>query len=409
MITIWVPKRLVEVGLYNVAARSPQELAALSEQSYRDRVKYAAEKVRFSGTKIVMLTGPSASGKTTSAHKLAEELIRQGTYAHVVSLDNFFRGAEFYPRLPDGTLDYENPDTHGPAPRPAVPAGAERDGPDRPAHLRFCQRAALRRDRGRGPAGRCLHCGGHPCPEPGAHRPCACATMSTASTPACGRNTAIDGRRVINTQDIRLCRRTLRDAAARGRSPEKTLAMWDRVLDGETRYIKGFKTTADFLLDTSFTYELGLISRLLGIVRRQFTLEGHNAELWDETARRFEHVVPLELELLPADSMLREFYGSAEGKIALCVENVPFCPNAKKLFPNPHETVKVAVDSLQSAPECAIMIPSSAQAHEQGRIPVREVSFMDFNKIKEMGLEYAEKGKNAAMDLAESGRPRQRS
>ena len=71
MITIWVPKRLVEVGLYNVAARSPQELAALSEQSYRDRVKYAAEKVRLSGTKIVMLTGPSASGKTTSAHKLA--------------------------------------------------------------------------------------------------------------------------------------------------------------------------------------------------------------------------------------------------------------------------------------------------------------------------------------------------
>ena len=94
-------------------------------------------------------------------------------------------------------------------------------------------------------------------------------------------------------------------------APKKTLAMWDRVLDGETRYIKGFKTTADFLLDTSFTYELGLISRLLGIVRRQFTLEGHNAELWDETARRFEHVVPLDLELLPADSMLREFYGSA--------------------------------------------------------------------------------------------------
>ena len=77
MITIWVPKRLVEVGLYNVAARSPAELAALSEQSYRERVRYAAEKVRFSGTKIVMLTGPSASGKTTSAHKLAEELERR--------------------------------------------------------------------------------------------------------------------------------------------------------------------------------------------------------------------------------------------------------------------------------------------------------------------------------------------
>ena len=82
----------------------------------------------------------------------------------------------------------------------------------------------------------------------------------------------------------------------------------DRVLDGETRYIKGFKTTADFLLDTSFTYELGLIAKLLRPVSQRFTLEGHNAELWDETARRFEHVAPVELELLPADSMLREFY-----------------------------------------------------------------------------------------------------
>ena len=43
-------------------------------------------------------------------------------------------------------------------------------------------------------------------------------------------------------------------------------------------------------------------------VSQRFTLEGHNAELWDETARRFEHVAPVELELLPADSMLREFY-----------------------------------------------------------------------------------------------------
>jgi len=102
--------------------------------------------------------------------------------------------------------------------------------------------------------------------------------------------------------------RALREAAARGRSPAKTLAMWDRVLDGETRYIKGFKTTADFLLDTSFTYELGLIAKLLRPVSQRFTLEGNNAELWDETARRFEHVAPVELELLPADSMLRESY-----------------------------------------------------------------------------------------------------
>ena len=97
MITIWVPKRLVEIDLYNVAACSPQQLAQLSEHSYAQRVNYAAEKIRMSGAKIVMLTGPSASGKTTSAHCIARALQQQGTPAQVISLDNFFKGAEFYP------------------------------------------------------------------------------------------------------------------------------------------------------------------------------------------------------------------------------------------------------------------------------------------------------------------------
>ena len=316
MITIWVPKRLVEVGLYNVAARSPAELAALSEQSYRERVRYAAEKVRFSGTKIVMLTGPSASGKTTSAHKLAEELERQGTPARVVSLDNFFRGAQYYPRLPDGTLDYENPDTLDlPLIRQCLKELSETGKTVLPVYDFSNEARSSETEE--------IDLKGGVCIVEGIH---ALNPELTSLVPGdqiyrvyagLREEYCIDGRRTINTQDIRLCRRTLRDAATRGRSPAKTLAMWDRVMDGETRYIKGFKTTADFLLDTSFTYELGLIAKLLQKVRQQFTLEGHNAELWDETARRFEHVAPVALDLLPADSMLREFYaGEIGGKTA---------------------------------------------------------------------------------------------
>ena len=307
MITIWVPKRLVEIDLYNVAAQNPAALAQMSEQSYRQRVEYAARKIRDSRAKIVMLTGPSASGKTTSAHKLAEELVRQGTPAHVVSLDNFFRGAEFYPRLPDGTLDYENPDTMDlPLIKQCLHELSE-TGKTRLPIYDFTQEK-------RSDKTEAVDLQGGVCIVEGIH---ALNPELTSLVPGeevyriyagLREEYCIDGRRVINTQDIRLCRRTLRDAAARGRSPAKTLAMWDRVLDGETRYIKGFKTTADFLLDTSFTYELGLIAKLLRPVSQRFTLEGHNAELWDETARRFEHVAPVELELLPADSMLREFY-----------------------------------------------------------------------------------------------------
>ena len=273
------------------------------------RVQYAAQKVRGSGAKIVMLTGPSASGKTTSAHCLAKALVQQGTPAQVVSLDNFFKGAAYYPKMPDGTLDYENLETLD---LPLIKQCLHQLSETGKTELPIYDFATEQRSAEVEP----IDLQGGVCIVEGIH---ALNPELTGLVPddqiyriyaGLREEYCIDGRRVINTQDIRLCRRTLRDAAARGRSPAKTLSMWDRVLDGETRYIKGFKTTADFLLDTSFTYELGLISRLLGEVRRQFTLEGHNAELWDETARRFEQVDPLPLELLPADSMLREFYGS---------------------------------------------------------------------------------------------------
>ena len=308
MITIWVPKRLVEIDLYNVAACSPQQLAQLSEHSYAQRVNYAAEKIRMSGAKIVMLTGPSASGKTTSAHCIARALQQQGTPAQVISLDNFFKGAEFYPRLPDGTLDYENPDTLDlPFIKQCLRELSETGKTTLPVYDFSAEKRSDKAEPIDLQGGVCLVEGIH------ALNPELTGLVKGDDIyriyAGLREEYCIDGRRVINTQDIRLCRRTLRDAATRGRSPAKTLTMWDHVLDGETRYIKGFKTTADFLLDTSFTYELGLISNLLGVVRRQFTLEGHNAELWDETARRFEHVAPLSLDLLPPDSMLREFYG----------------------------------------------------------------------------------------------------
>ena len=263
-----------------------------------------------------MLTGPSASGKTTSAHKLAEELVRQGTPAQVVSLDNFFRGAQYYPKLPDGTLDYENPDTLDlPLIRQCLRELSETGKTTLPVYdFASESRSSATED---------IDLQGGVCVVEGIHALNPELTGLVKGDDiyriyaGLREEYCIDGRRVINTQDIRLCRRTLRDAATRGRSPDKTLAMWDRVLDGETRYIKGFKTTADFLLDTSFTYELGLIAQMLRKVLQQFQLEGHNAELWDETARRFEHVMPVSLHLLPADSMLREFYsGEVSGKAA---------------------------------------------------------------------------------------------
>ena len=192
-----------------------------------------------------MLTGPSASGKTTSAHKVAEALEASGTPAHVISLDNFFKGAQYYPRLPDGTLDYEKPRHTGYVPHPPVPQRFEHHRKDRAAHLRFLCRKALGRGGAHRPAGRCMHRGGHPCAEPGADRPCKGRRhLPHLCRPAGGilhrwpPRHQHAGYPPVPPHPAGRC-------SARPQ-PGKTLAMWDRVLDGETRYIKGFKTTADF-------------------------------------------------------------------------------------------------------------------------------------------------------------------
>ena len=103
MAAIWIPKRLVEVSLVNTAAASAQRFVSHCEIEYESRIFAAAGEILESGCRIVMLTGPSASGKTTTAHKIADALTVRGCPSKVVSLDNFYKNLDEYPRLPDGT------------------------------------------------------------------------------------------------------------------------------------------------------------------------------------------------------------------------------------------------------------------------------------------------------------------
>ena len=85
-------KRFVSRDLVALAARRPQELAALSEAHYHDQIESIADEVLAAGQRIVMLTGPSAAGKTTSAHKIADAIAARGHRSRVISLDDFYIG-----------------------------------------------------------------------------------------------------------------------------------------------------------------------------------------------------------------------------------------------------------------------------------------------------------------------------
>ena len=311
MITIWVPKRLVEVDLYNVAARSPQTLADLSERSYRQRVDYAAQKVQLSGAKIVMLTGPSASGKTTSAHCLAKALQKRGTPAQVVSLDNFFKGAEFYPRLPDGTLDYENPDTLDlPLIKQCLRELSETGKTVLPVYDFSAEKRSEQVEPIDLQGGVCIVEGIHALNDDiaGPHPEAAKLYISARSNVNDGAALRFKG------TWMRLTRRAVRDYSFRGTGVADTLEMWANVRRGEKLYISPYKNRADIIFDSSLPYEVSVMKNfalpLLQAVPEENARRGELLELIEA----FQWFEPIDPELVPVDSLLREFIGGGSYK-----------------------------------------------------------------------------------------------
>lgn len=308
MPAIWIPKRLVETSLINTAAESAQSFVSHCEIEYESRVYAAAGEVLASGCHVVMLTGPSASGKTTSAHKLAAALTARGCPARVVSLDNFYLNLNEYPRLPDGTKDYENITALD---VPAIHAVLGQLLTRGAAELPLFDFATETRK----PETEHIDLEGGVCIVEGIH---ALNPILTAPLPrdkvykiyaGLREEYSHKGQRVLPTRDIRLARRMVRDYKFRGHSLAKTLGMWRGVCAGEDRFIKPFKVEADLLLDTSFSYEPCLLAGQIAPLAGQLPEDDRLAETLNSLAGRFALCDPLPLELVPADSMLREFLG----------------------------------------------------------------------------------------------------
>lgn len=307
MAAIWIPKRLVDIGLINTAASNPKNFVNHCEIEYESRVMAAAAEVRGSESKIVMLTGPSASGKTTTAHKLAAALKQAGTHAVVVSLDDFYLNIEDYPRLPDGSKDYENvtaldvPEIHrclleliqtGHAEFPEFDFVKER-------------RKEIRRS---------IALQGGLVIVEGIH---ALNPLLTEELPqgnvykiyaGLREEYAYGGQRFLPTRDLRLARRMVRDDKYRGTDLAQTISMWENVCEGEDRYIKAYKIYADLLLDTSFSYEICLLANHIMPLRERKIKEPEQ-KILNALIEQFSACTPISDDLVPAQSMLREFIG----------------------------------------------------------------------------------------------------
>ena len=307
MSAIWIPKRLVDIKLVNAAAADKVSFIRHCEFEYESRIYAAAKEILAADAKIVMLTGPSASGKTTTSNKIAEKLRKMGKNAQVLSMDNFFKNPEVYPRLADGTKDYEN--VHAVDIELMQQCLKEVLATGRSIMPEFDFKTerrienAIEMDIGDGII---IVEGIH------ALNPIVLGDIprDKVFTIYAGlrEEYSLQGQRVLPTRDIRMVRRMIRDFKHRGHSPEKTISMWQSVCDGEDKYIRPYKENADLLLDTSFSYEILVMNS---------ALKNLSSGLKDgsEEAKRFEALLKVfnncdfipEGYLLP-NSMLKEFY-----------------------------------------------------------------------------------------------------
>ena len=122
---------------------------------------------------------------------------------------------------------------------------------------------------------------------------------------------SIDNDNRISMTDLRLLRRMVRDNRTRGYNPSKTLNAWRDVRDGEEKYVFPFQDSADVMFNTSLAYELAVLKTFAEPLL--FTIEHDDPEY--ETAKRLlnllKNVLPLPSETVPKISILREFIGGS--------------------------------------------------------------------------------------------------
>ncbi len=303
---IWIPKRLVEIGLLNVSAQIPREFIRYSEGLYDERITNAARQIIDGGTKIVMLTGPSASGKTTTAKKIAQKIKAQGINIGVISLDNFFKNIEEYPRLQNGTPDYESVDALDLDLINNCLLEVASQGKTVIPEFDFCTEH-------RKSTTQLVDIKGGVLIVEGIH------ALNPRLTHAVPRSALFKiyagmreeyshgGQRILSTRDIRLARRMVRDIETRGHTIEKTMEMWPEVCKGEDRNIKVFKTEADILLDTSFSYEICCLAPYIHAMRAHVSESSAHYEVFKKLCENFTLCNEIDRKYIPNTSMLKEF------------------------------------------------------------------------------------------------------
>lgn len=293
------------------AEEDPEAFVADTEAAYQKNLDAIARRIASESPicRLVMIAGPSSSGKTTTAHRLIDALRKVGVKSVSISLDNFYFGEKMAPLLPDGSHDYESLEALDLDDIRRCLLGLVKDNAcDMPVfdferHMPYPYRRRIVLHEHEVAVVEGIHALN---PELTSRLPEFRAHRIYISV----KQGVDDGeKQIFGPNDIRLVRRIVRDHQFRGTSPDRTLQMWGNVMDGERKYIKPFRPFADSTVNSFHAYELCVLKNkalhLLHSVPEQSACFSRAQAL----ARGLERVESVDPELVPADSIIREFIG----------------------------------------------------------------------------------------------------
>jgi uridine kinase len=287
------------------------EVSLVAEALHEARIaRIAADIARRESARVVMIAGPSSSGKTTFAKRLAVQLLVNGRRPFAVTLDDYFLDRESTPRDENGELDFEslaaldvpliNEHLLGlmsgqtvALPRYSFHTGTRGSG----------QTVAL------GPQDVVIIEGIHglnPRLVPNLPGDAVYRIYVSAIT-----QLNLDRHNRVSISDTRLVRRLVRDASARGYSAAETLQRWDSVQRGERLHIFPFTENSDAIFNSSLAHELSVLRPLAEPLLLQVR---HDTPQYREASRLLSFLQwfrPAPSDVVPDNSILREFIGGS--------------------------------------------------------------------------------------------------
>lgn len=281
------------------------KLIERGESAYLDQVKLVAKHIKDQNKKIILLTGPSGAGKTTTSYKLQEQLKLLGVGSYVLNMDDFFKDLDTVPLREDGEPDIEgivalDVDTVKKCLNDILTTGKTLlPGFDFKTH----KRKKEWRECSTSTSDVVIMEGIH------ALNPQICAGLDENKIYKiyihCNTDFTLNGEVLLEARELRLLRRLVRDELTRHVPVEKTLELWKHVCDGEEKNIRPYKKDANFFLNSAHFFEPQLYNALL--------LEDFKKMKDIPTIavflEKFKVLSFVDKSNVPMDSLVREFIG----------------------------------------------------------------------------------------------------